>query len=299
MDLSWLNDKYIDNFEFIKGKTWLSTWYVPLIAVPVYLGVLELTRKWIAQRLKDGKKAFELKQVVIVHNSLLSIASGVLFVALATELLVQMLRTSFVHVFCDPDPAFQFASGRLYFYYYLNYLFKFVELIDTELLVLRNRPTPFLHTYHHAATMVLCWSQLRAQSCVQWVPIVINLFVHVVMYMYYALHACGIDVWWKKYLTMLQIVQFVVALVGCFGGLLPRAFNDLGISWWPRCHGEYGGAFFGIGILATYLILFVNLYQASYKGGKPKTASQRAKESSAVVANQTNGSHKQGSKKAE
>lgn len=219
--------------------------------------------------------------MVIVHNGALSILSGILFLALATELIVKirqngfwMVRMLFAsccaapspdrwcgQVFCDPEEQFT-HHGRLVFYYYINYLFKFVELFDTVLLALRGKPTPFLHTYvaachhakrslsvasaqpvcvfrryHHAATLVLCWTQLVARSCVQWVPIVINLLVHVIMcvrrvtacfalppdcsgwfdvltwlsccsfgrYMYYCLHACGIDVWWKKYLTIGQV----------------------------------------------------------------------------------------------
>ena len=35
------------------------------------------------------------------------------------------------------------------------------------------------------------------------------------MYCYYTLHALGFDIWWKKYLTMLQIVQFVVGSAKC------------------------------------------------------------------------------------
>jgi fatty acid elongase 3 len=94
--------------------------------------------------------------------------------------------------------------GRIYFYYCINYIFKFWELFDTGtlyaciissfhvlstdtlewsvLLVLRGRATPFLHVYHHASTLILCWSQMRAESCMQWIPMIINLSVHVTMY---------------------------------------------------------------------------------------------------------------------
>jgi elongation of very long chain fatty acids protein 7 len=45
----------------------------------------------------------------------------------------------------------------------------------------------------------------------------LNSFVHVVMYTYYMLAAVGPQMqkylWWKKYLTMLQLVQFVAIFV--------------------------------------------------------------------------------------
>ena len=121
--------------------------------------------------------------------------------------------------------------------------------------------------YHHAATLLLCFTQLRAQSCMQFVPIAINLLIHVLMYGYYALATLKVQVWWKRYLTQAQIVQFVVGLVACVVGLgsLTLYHNGLLVGHEYKCHGEFSAAYFGIGILMSYLLLFIKFYADSYR----------------------------------
>ena len=76
-------------------------------------------------------------------------------------------------------------------------MFQYIELIDTIFLCLRKKATPFIHVYHHAITLQLCWTQLASESCMQWVIIVINLGVHILLYSYYGLYEMKVNVWWK------------------------------------------------------------------------------------------------------
>jgi elongation of very long chain fatty acids protein 4 len=68
----------------------------------------------------------------------------------------------------------------------------------------------FLHVYHHFSIFLTYWlvTSVGYDGDVYY-TIVANSFVHLVMYFYYLVASFGIKVTWGKYVTQMQMVQFV------------------------------------------------------------------------------------------
>ena len=71
----------------------------------------------------------------------------------------------------------------------------------------------FLHVYHHTITALFSWCYLKFLPGEQGIVIgFLNSFVHIVMYSYYLIAALGPEyrkyLWWKKYMTWMQLVSF-------------------------------------------------------------------------------------------
>ncbi|CAH2108756.1 unnamed protein product [Euphydryas editha] len=102
---------------------------------------------------------------------------------------------------------------------WMFYIVKIIDLMDTVFFVLRksNRQITQLHLHHHTLMPIVSWIAVTYIPGGQGVLVGhINSLVHAVMYTYYLIAGLGDKykkyLWWKKYLTMLQLVQF--ALIG-------------------------------------------------------------------------------------
>ncbi|BGO96725.1 Fatty acyl-CoA elongase/Polyunsaturated fatty acid specific elongation enzyme [Rhodotorula toruloides] len=267
--------------HWIPGQTPLSTTPEVVIAVAVYLAVI-----FGGQALMRGSKPYRFKPLFMLHNFLLSTGSGLLLALMLEEIVPIIWKHGLFHAIC----ANEAWTPRLETYYIFNYYFKYWELFDTVFLVVKKKPLQFLHVFHHTATAVLCYTQLNGRTSVSWVVITLNLFVHVLMYYYYFMTAAGYKIWWKKYLTTLQITQFVIDLFTVYFAsysYFAWTYARGSLPTLGSCAGTEGAAIFGCALLTSYLFLFIAFYQRTYKkAGQNKV--DAAKGAAATVAKKTN-----------
>ncbi|CAG8642513.1 6704_t:CDS:2 [Cetraspora pellucida] len=254
---SLLTGKDPNDFAFVEGVTPLSTLTQVIISCITYLAVI-----FGGQLLLANSPVIKLNSIFQIHNLLLTVISGTLLILFIEQLFPIYWRNGLYHSICSNDGWTQ----RLELLYYLNYLVKYWELADTMFLVLRKKNLEFLHVYHHSMTVALCFYQLRGRTTVSWVPITLNLTVHVFMYYYYFRAAGGARIWWKKYLTTLQIIQFIIDLFFVYF----CSYTYFTSTYWPwvpnfgSCAGDEGAAIFGCLLLSSYLLLFIGFYNKTY-----------------------------------
>lgn len=138
-------------------------------------------------------------------------------------------------------------------------LLKMFELLDTVFFILKKNfhQVSNLHVIHHFLVFggSALGVRIGAGGHGTFLPL-INCFVHVIMYTYYCLSAMGPRVhkylWWKKYLTQLQIAQFII---GGIHAMFPIYF-DCGYPKYLSHLILY--------VTFLFLCLFANFYLKNY-----------------------------------
>ncbi|KAM0737184.1 Very long chain fatty acid elongase 4 [Formica fusca] len=163
------------------------------------------------------------------------------------------------------DYSYDYTPMRLSRSTYYYFLLKILDYVETAIFILRkkNNQVSGLHLYHHVSTLLLAWLGIRyfaiapaSLSCM------INSFIHMIMYTYYFLAACGLNVQkvvpsMKQWITKAQMMQFVILILYALHYFLPGC--NIMEQWVLILY---------IGNLMMNFYLFYNFYQKSYN--KPK-----------------------------
>ncbi|KAF8140257.1 GNS1/SUR4 membrane protein [Boletus edulis] len=244
--------------RYVPGKTPMSTLPVVSATLASYLVII-----FGIQEVMRNRPPQKLNTLFRIHNAFLTLGSGLLLALMVEEVASIWVKSGTYDTMCNETSW----TPRLEFYYMINYYFKYIELFDTVFLALKKKHMAFLHVFHHSATALLCFTQLNGKTSVSWVVISLNLLVHVIMYYYYYATAGGAKIWWKKYLTSLQITQFIIDLFIVYFG----TYQHFAHSRFPNlphvanCAGTETAALLGCALLSSYLVLFINFYIQTYQ----------------------------------
>mmetsp|Transcript_25622 Transcript_25622/g.35536 ORF Transcript_25622/g.35536 Transcript_25622/m.35536 type:complete len:245 (-) Transcript_25622:40-774(-) len=146
----------------------------------------------------------QLRFPLSIFNIFVSLGNLVCFYLFAKGILRLQSHSFYAN---ETGPDLQTAFDLFYF-------LKQVELLDTAFIILRRnyRQLTTLHIYHHASILVLAEAGTITYTAPVSVGCIINCFVHIIMYFYWALVSRSFDVRsWKKQITQLQLLQFFVA----------------------------------------------------------------------------------------
>lgn len=250
---------YSDDFNFNDYKPPLYSFESICVVIFAYLFGIRLTQ-WL---MNFKSKPFNTRWVSAIHNFFLFAISVTMLFGVLINCFEIFRQGGLNAIICNPNGTYR--TSKMNFWIYIFYLTKPYEFIDTFIMIFKKRELNFLHVWHHCSTFLLVWLTQVQEMNIQFISISANCLVHSFMYYYYFVASLGKQVWWKRYLTLLQIFQFVIT----------TSFN----SYWLyaylqgyNCAGDLYGFFFGMFVINSFLFLFIVFYIDNYKqSGNPES----------------------------
>jgi len=203
-----VRDRRLDDW-FMMSSIWPTVtlcvfyWYCSIVLGP-----------WLMK----NREPLELKTPIQLYNVFVTLLSAYMFYE--TIMSGWFTHYSWVcqEVELDPDP--KSPGMRMAAATHIYFLSKFLEFLDTFFFIARKKFSHVsrLQLIHHGVMPFFSFLLVR------WLPNGhetfgggLNCLVHVIMYGYYFLAALGPHMrpylWWKKYLTTFQMIQFVCIFV--------------------------------------------------------------------------------------
>jgi len=145
---------------------------------------------------------------------------------------------------------------RVLWWYYIS---KISEFFDTIFFVFRKKSehVSFLQVFHHGVMPLNAWAAAKFAPTGHCTLIgFTNTFIHTLMYFYYMMAAMGPQyqkfLWWKKYLTHFQMIQFVIVFVHSMQLFFIPCDVPIAFAWLTVFH------------TAAFLFLFLDYYRKAY-----------------------------------
>lgn len=155
--------------------------------------------------MKKKKSGYRLRWILVFYDAL--------NVCLAAYVSYSTIMYKFRHggmLLCNPL-SHDLEGSKMATVFALFYLNKYIEFFDTWFFILRKsfRQVTFLHLFHHSSITVVVGSILPFDyNGDMYLPIMLNSFNHMLIYMHYLLATFGVQSLWSPYITALQLTQF-------------------------------------------------------------------------------------------
>ncbi|XP_075150573.1 very long chain fatty acid elongase AAEL008004 isoform X2 [Haematobia irritans] len=276
--------RYMDSHGDPRTKDWpmMSSPFPTLAVCLTYVYLVKV----LGPRWMENRKPFRLQNTLIFYNAAQVIFSAWIFY----ECLMGGWWGNY-NFTCQPveyedSPRVNRMVHACWWYYFS----KFTEFMDTIFFVLRKKQSQIttLHVIHHGCMPMSVWFGVKFTPGGHSTFFgLLNTFVHIIMYTYYMFSAMGPQyqkyLWWKKYLTTLQMVQFILIMVHAFQLLFIDCNYPKAFVWWIGMHA------------VMFFFLFNEFYKQAYKGRKSQyknllmfilqRAEKKGKEEAALLAN--------------
>lgn len=212
----------------------------------------------IGPRLMNTRKPLEIKALIRVYNISMILLNG--YLLKRSVKLVDNGKSFFNCRGVELVPTQEDEIAKLTELFLVS---RVLDFLDTVWFVLRKKHShvSFLHVFHHSYVPIAAFVGTR------FIPVspnamafpFVNSFIHVIMYTYYFLAtfpSMRAHLWWKRYLTSLQILQFISML----------AYNVFGAVYFSSVCGKTQiPALIGSLVSATiFLVLFRSFYKKTY-----------------------------------
>lgn len=233
---------------------------IPIVAiVSMYVYFIRV----LGPQFMKSRAPYDLKWPIRVYNICMSLINAYTFyrVAILTRMGIDYFGCK--QVDRSGKTRAENEMVQLAFIYFAT---KIVELLDTIFFILRKKynQASNLHVFHHSFIAVCVWVYFKIAPGGSSVLFpFLNSGVHFIMYGYYYLatyQSLLPYLWWKKYLTLTQIIQFVLSMIH---------FSFQGLS---SC--DYPPALAIIGFIFNFVffVLFIDFYRIAYveKNNKAK-----------------------------
>jgi hypothetical protein len=175
-----------------------------------YLPVIFLLKHWMKDR--PPLKGEISNRLLGTWNLFLGISSAVGAYYTLPYLWQDIQTHGFTNSVCQGNYSYHDLTSHIVILFNLS---KFLEFVDTLFIVFRKADLAFLHYYHHILTCLYCWNggYLQISTGVYFASV--NLFIHAIMYSYFALLAFNIRVLYpyKKNITFLQTAQMCLGTI--------------------------------------------------------------------------------------